>query len=175
MLGLPGMFPSGTKAPISTKVTVCMRGSRDGPDLQISICSTFLLLLIKIIIMCWRWWAEDNQDRDEEKDVANIFCLQIHSLMPSCSATQSCQTLLPQRGQHTKLPCLALSPRAENLLKFMSIESVMLSKHFIFCRPLLPLPSVVPSIRAFSNESALRTRGQSIGALASASVLPPNI
>ena len=40
----------------------------------------------------------------------------------------------------------------------MSIESVMQSKHFILCRPLLFLPSIFPSIRVFSNESALCIR-----------------
>ena len=40
----------------------------------------------------------------------------------------------------------------------MSIESVMPSNHFIFCHPLLLLPSIFPSIRGFSNESALRIR-----------------
>ena len=39
--------------------------------------------------------------------------------------------------------------------KSMSIESVMPSNHLILCRPLLLLPSVFPSIRVFSNESAL--------------------
>ena len=42
-----------------------------------------------------------------------------------------------------------------SLLKFMSIESVMLSNHLILCHPLLLLPSIFPSIRVFSNESAL--------------------
>ena len=37
----------------------------------------------------------------------------------------------------------------------MSIESVMPSKHLILCRPLLLLPSIFPSVRVFSNESAL--------------------
>ena len=45
-----------------------------------------------------------------------------------------------------------------SLLRFMSIESVMPSNHFILCRPLLLLPSVFPSSRVFSNESALRIR-----------------
>ena len=45
-----------------------------------------------------------------------------------------------------------------SLLKFMSIESVMPSNHFILCRPLVLLPSIFPSIRVFSNESALRIR-----------------
>ena len=45
-----------------------------------------------------------------------------------------------------------------SLLKFMSIESVMLSNHLVLCRPLLLTPSMFPSIRAFSNESVLRIR-----------------
>ena len=43
-------------------------------------------------------------------------------------------------------------------LKLMSIESVMPSSHLILCRPLLLLPPIPPSIRVFSNESALRIR-----------------
>ena len=42
-----------------------------------------------------------------------------------------------------------------SLLKLMSIESVMPSNHLILCCPLLLLPSTFPSIRVFSNESAL--------------------
>ena len=38
------------------------------------------------------------------------------------------------------------------------IESVMPSNHLILCRPLLLLPSIFPSIRVFSNDSALRVR-----------------
>ena len=44
---------------------------------------------------------------------------------------------------------------SQSLLKLMSIESVMPSNHLILCRPLLLLPSIFPSIRVFSNESAL--------------------
>ena len=40
----------------------------------------------------------------------------------------------------------------------MPIESMMLSNHLILCRPLLLLPSIFPSIRVFSNESALHIR-----------------
>ena len=46
---------------------------------------------------------------------------------------------------------------SQSLLKLMSIESVMPSKHLILCCPLLLLPSIFPSIRVFSNES-LRIR-----------------
>ena len=47
---------------------------------------------------------------------------------------------------------------SRNLLKFMSIESVMLSYHLIFCYPLLLLPTNFPSMRVFSSESALHIR-----------------
>ena len=45
-----------------------------------------------------------------------------------------------------------------SLLKLISIESVILSNHLILCRPLFLLPSVFPSIRVFSSESALCIR-----------------
>ena len=45
-----------------------------------------------------------------------------------------------------------------SLLKLMSIESVMLSNYLILCRPLLLMPSIFPSIRVFSSESALHIR-----------------
>ena len=47
---------------------------------------------------------------------------------------------------------------SQSLLKLMSIESVMPSNHLILCRPLLLLPSILPRIRVFSNDSALRIR-----------------
>ena len=47
---------------------------------------------------------------------------------------------------------------SQSLLKLMSIESVMPSNHLILCHPLLLLPSIIPSIRVFSNESALLIR-----------------
>ena len=45
-----------------------------------------------------------------------------------------------------------------SLLKLMSIELVMPSNHLILCHPLLLLPSIFPSIRIFSSESAFRIR-----------------
>ena len=47
---------------------------------------------------------------------------------------------------------------SQSLLKFMSIELMMLSNHLILCQPLPLLPSIFPSIRVFSNESALHIR-----------------
>ena len=49
---------------------------------------------------------------------------------------------------------------SRSLPKLMSIESVMPSSHLILCHPLLLLPSIFPSIRIFSNESALHIRWQ---------------
>ena len=65
---------------------------------------------------------------------------------------------------------------SRSLVKLMSIESVMPSNHLILCHPLL-LPSIFPSIRVVSSESDVSniSGGQSIGASASASVLPMNI
>ena len=61
---------------------------------------------------------------------------------------------------------------SQSLLKLMSIESVMASNHLVLCLPLLLLPSIFPSIRVSSNESALCVRWpQSIGVSTSASVL----
>ena len=47
---------------------------------------------------------------------------------------------------------------SRSLLKLKSVESVMPSNHLILCRPLLLLPPIPPSIRVFSNQSALRIR-----------------
>ena len=59
--------------------------------------------------------------------------------------------------------------------KPMSIESVRPSNHLILCRPLFLLPSIFPSIRVFSNESALHLRWPKYWSFCSASVLPMNI
>ena len=56
---------------------------------------------------------------------------------------------------------LSISPsitNSQSLLKLMSTESVMPSNHLILCCPLLLLPSILSSIRVFSNESVLHIR-----------------
>ena len=62
----------------------------------------------------------------------------------------------PRTAAHQTSPSFTISG---SLLKLMSIESVMLSNHLILCHPLLLLPSIFPSFRVFSNESALYIRG----------------
>ena len=64
-------------------------------------------------------------------------------------------SLRPQEPQHTRPPCTSNSRSPP---KPMSIESMMPSNHLILCCPLILLPSIFPSIRVFSNESALHIR-----------------
>ena len=61
-----------------------------------------------------------------------------------------------------------------NLLRLMSIELVMPSNHPILCRPLLLLPSIFPSFRVFSSESALHIRWPKYWSFSFNSVLPVN-
>ena len=65
-------------------------------------------------------------------------------------------SLRPHGLQHARPPCPITN--FWSLLKLMSIELVMPSNHCILCGPLLLLPSIFPSIRVFSNESALQIR-----------------
>ena len=75
--------------------------------------------------------------------------------------------------QYARVICPSLiSP---HLFKLMSIESMIPSNHLILGCPLLFVPSIFPSIRIFSNESAFPLGGQSIGASASALVFTMNI
>ena len=72
------------------------------------------------------------------------------------SVAQSCPTLCDHMNH--SMPALPIHHQLPELLKPMSIESVMPSSHLILCHPLLLLPSIFPSIRVFSNESVLRFR-----------------
>ena len=62
---------------------------------------------------------------------------------------------------------------SQSLPKLMSIELVMASNHLIFCHPLLLLPSIPPSIRVFSNESAVCMRWPKYWSF-SFSIIPSN-
>ena len=72
------------------------------------------------------------------------------------SVTQLCPTLC--NPMDCSMPGLPVITNSQSLLKLMSIELVMPSNRLILCHPLLLLPSVFPSIRVFSDESALRIR-----------------
>ena len=89
------------------------------------------------------------------------------------SVAQLCPTLCYSMDYST--PGFPVHHHSWSLLKLMSIESVMSSKHLTLCRPLLLLPSVFPSIRIFSNESVLCIRWPKQWSFSSTSVLPMNI
>ena len=72
------------------------------------------------------------------------------------SDAQSCLTLCDPMNHNT--PDLLSTTNSRSLCKSMSIESVMTFNHLIFCHLLFLLPSIFPSIRVFSNESALCMR-----------------
>ena len=55
-------------------------------------------------------------------------------------------------------PAPLSSTISQSLLNLLSVDLMMPSNHLILCRPLLLLPSIFPSVRVFSNESALRIR-----------------
>ena len=82
--------------------------------------------------------------------------------LPVISSVRSVQSL--SRVQLFVTPWIAACQaslsitNSRSLLKLMSIESVMPSSHLILCRPLLLLPPIPPSIRVFSNESAVCMR-----------------
>ena len=74
----------------------------------------------------------------------------------------SCVRLFPTPSIAARQAFLFIT-NSWNPAKPMSIDSVMPSNHLILCRPLLLLPSIFPSIRVFSNESALRIRWPKYG------------
>ena len=78
-----------------------------------------------------------------------------HSVQFS-SVAQSCPTPCDPMNCSTEASLSITNSRSS--LKLMSIESVMPSSHLILCHPLLLLPSIFPSIRVFTNESALCIR-----------------
>ena len=86
-----------------------------------------------------------------------LLCLSFcRSICHCCPVAQACPPLCdPMDCSMPGFPSFTIS---QNLLKLVSIESVMPSNLLILCRPRLLLPSILPSIRVFSNESALRIR-----------------
>jgi len=79
-------------------------------------------------------------------------CAKISSVQPL-----SCVRLFATPSNAARQTSLSTN-NSRSSLKLMSIELVMPSSHLILCRPLLLLPSILPSIRVFSNESTLRIK-----------------
>ena len=88
------------------------------------------------------------------------------------SVTQSCPTLC---DPWTAAPQATLFiTNSQSVLKFISTKSVMPSSHLILCHPLLLPPPIPPSVISFPISQFFAWGSQSIGASASASVLPVN-
>ena len=87
------------------------------------------------------------------KWISVFVCVKLASVQFSHSVVSD--SLRPHESQHTRPPCPSPTPGVHS---DTSIESVMPSSHLILWRPLLLLPPIPPSIRVFSNESALRMR-----------------
>ena len=85
-----------------------------------------------------------------------IQLLEFLNVVQFSSVVQSCLTLCDPMNHSLRASLSITNSRSPP--KPMSIESVMPSNHLILCRPLLLLPAIFPSIRVFSNESALCTR-----------------
>ena len=103
--------------------------------------------------MCWsvtlsvkeeKYYRDKDQLLSQEREFSSVQLLSHVQLFatPWTAARQASLSITTSRS----------------LPKLMSIESVMPSNHLILCRLLLLLPSIFPSIRVFSNESALRIR-----------------
>ena len=106
----------------------------------VALCGTLSLLLL-ILLMSW-------------PRLVFLFARQ-HLHCCCCWVAQSCLTLCDPMNCST--PGFPVLHSSQNLLRLRATESVMTSNHLIPCSPLL-LPSIFPSIRVFSSESALHIR-----------------
>ena len=94
---------------------------------------------------------EDKITRTKARERVGCWLLFSRSVVPA--------SLWPHGLQQARIPCPPSLPTTScSLLKLISTESMVPSSHLILCRPFLLLPSVFPSIRVFSSESALRIR-----------------
>ena len=119
----------------------------------------------------WKWWP--NVPRYPHYNTFYYYLkwiYQFSSVHFYCSVVS--YSLQPHGLHHNRFPVLHQLPEHDQP---MSIESVMPSNNLVLCFFLLLLPSILPSIRVFSNESVLCIRCQSIAVSASTSVLLMNI
>ena len=101
-----------------------------------------------------QWKLESTQNRKIRKTL-HVKFLEIYIQFSSVQSLSHVQLFVTQ---WTACQASLSITNSQSLLKLMSIESVMPSNHLILCRPLLLPPSIFPSIRVFSDKSALRIR-----------------
>ena len=108
------------------------------------------------------WYAPGKGKLSEVKIKTTAFALkeftqsshQFSSVQFSCSVVSD--SLRPHGLQHSRPPCPSATPGVYS--NWCPLSRLMPSNHLILCCPLLLLPSIFPSIRVFSNESALCIR-----------------
>ena len=125
-------FTTVFKLPTIDILPLCFQYEQTPPNTQLEI----LLLSFIEYPLCLRNLVESQFSSVQSLSRVRLFAI---------SWTAACQASLSITNSW-------------NLPKPMSIESVMSPNHVILCHPLLLLPSIFPSIRVFSNESALRIR-----------------
>ena len=107
--------------------------------------------------MLWGWGRLKKSTLTEQ---ASCLCTLVPCLSFTCrrfSVINLCPTFCDPMD--CSKPCFPLSfTISRSLLKFTSVESMMIPNHLILCHPLLLLPSIFRSIRVFPNESALHIR-----------------
>ena len=105
---------------------------------------------------------KENKVIPKECEQHSLLTVQlIYKLKKDISSVQSlsCVWLFPTPWTAARQDSLSVT-NYWSLLKLLSIESEMPSNHLFLCHPLLLPPSIIPRIRVFSNESALRMRWQ---------------
>ena len=116
---------------------------------------TFKMLIIRwgevphrrlLFFLSWSSWRRTHR-------YSKLFPSIVVAVVQSLSCVQLIVT--PWTAAHQASLSFTIS---WSLLKFMSIDVVIPSNYFILCHPLLLLPSIFPSIRVFSSESALHIR-----------------
>ena len=128
-----------------------------------------LVLIHPSPLICWDSILNRHNWKPEDRDTLRVnHVVGVQSL--------SCVWLF-ETPWTVAYQALLSSTISQSLLRFMSIQPVMLSNHLNLCCPLLLVPSIFPSIRVFSMSWLFTSGGQSPGASpsASSSVLPMNI
>ena len=105
----------------------------------------------------WKWKL--NEGKKNTGKIANGSMFMLKGLCQFSSVQFSISVVSNSATPWTTARQASLSiTNSQSLPKLKSTESVMPSNHLILCHPLLLLPSIIPNMRVFSNESALRIR-----------------
>ena len=133
-------------------------------------------VILQVVILEWvtiSFSGGSSQPRDQSQD--SCFAGRFFTIWATSSVQSLCHVWLFATPWTAARQASLSITNSRSLPKLMSIESVMPSKHLILCHPLLLLPSIFPSIKAFSDKSALHIRWPKYWSFTSASVLPVNI